>query len=127
MGETRTTAAASLADTLGAAVGPVALAVLPHGVHRQLHELRLHPGMLVLALGVLLLAAALLAISPTRPAAAVFGVATLLWWTFDGAYDGPTIVHITNRHGVTLADLLPVACLLPLLLVRRRALAPERR
>jgi hypothetical protein len=76
----------------------------------QLHQLRDSRQIAVGCL-VLLVAAVVLWLrrSPAGPRVLVtLGAAVVLWWVFDKAVEGPTVLHVTRRHGVTLADLVPV-------------------
>lgn len=76
----------------------------------QLHQLRDSRQLALLTLGLLAAAVALwFRRSPARPRVLVtLGVAVVLWCAFNKAVEGPTVLHLTRRHGVTLADLVPV-------------------
>jgi hypothetical protein len=59
---------------------------------------------------------------PGSGSAAAVALAAVLWWLLDKPVEGPVLLTVTPTHGLTLADLLPVASaglLLVRLLVRR--------
>lgn len=91
------------------------------GVRRRLHALRLDAGAMLAAGGVLLVATLWAVRLPARPAVAVCAGAALVWWAFDGAFDGPTLLGVTRTHGVTAADLVPPVCWAVVGLARRRS------
>lgn len=84
--------------------------VVESSARGQLHQLRDSWQLALLTLALLLAAVALW--SRRRPAApwvlVTLGVSVVLWWAFDKAVEGPTLLHVTRRHGVSLADLVPV-------------------
>jgi hypothetical protein len=84
--------------------------VVESSARGQLHQLRDSRQLALLTLALLLTAVALW--SRRRPAApwvlVTLGAAVVMWWAFDKAVEGPTVLHVTRRHGVTLADLVPV-------------------
>jgi hypothetical protein len=53
-----------------------------------------------------------------------FAVAALFWLAVNGTVEGPTLLRVVRRHGMTLGDLLPVALAVvagAVVLHRRRA------
>jgi hypothetical protein len=84
--------------------------VIETSVRGQLHQLRDSRQFALLSLAVLVVAVVLW--FRRRPAGpwvlATLGAAVVLWWAFDKTVEGPTVLHLTRRHGVTLADLLPL-------------------
>lgn len=61
----------------------------------------------------------------SRRSWAAFAAAWGVWLLLDGYREGPTLLRVTERHGVTSADLLPALVAVPLAgaLLWRRSVA----
>jgi hypothetical protein len=77
----------------------------------DINDLRQNPLLMVLALSCVLGATTLLIRRVTVANLITFALAAVAWLAVDGSVEGPTLVHLTRPHGVTVADLLPIVAL----------------
>ena len=77
-------------------------------------------GTAVTALVVLLAVTAWAALRPGLLTYAAFVAAVVAWLVANKPVEGPVLFTISRDHGLTLADLAPLPCVLAVLLVRRR-------
>jgi hypothetical protein len=83
--------------------------------------------MLVAApLFILMLGTALPAWRGDRPAAAVLALEGLVWLVLDKWFEGPTLVAVSEDHGLVLADLVGLAALVGAAVCLLRARQPDR-
>jgi hypothetical protein len=83
--------------------------------------------MLVAApLFILMLATAVPAWRGDRPAAAVLALEGLIWLVLDKWFEGPTLVAVSEGHGLVLADLVGLAALIGAVVCMLRARQPDR-
>jgi hypothetical protein len=75
----------------------------------RLHDLREAWPLTLLGLVLLVAAAVLVSRRGSAIRLVAFVVAAMFWLAVDGNLDGPTLVRVVRRHGVTLGDLLPLA------------------
>ena len=89
------------------------IAGLLDAVQGPVSQLRSHvtPGMSLVVLGLLLVAAVLTA-RGDRLAALALVVLSLAWLLVNGAFEGPTILVLSWSHGITAGDLVSVGGLL---------------
>jgi hypothetical protein len=72
------------------------------------------------ALLVLLAATAWAALRPGLLSYAALAAGVVVWLVANKPVEGSVLFTVTANHGLTLADLAPLPCLLAVLLVRRR-------
>ena len=77
-------------------------------------------GTAVAALVVLLAVTAWAALRPGLLTYAALAAAVVAWLVANKPVEGPVLFTISRDHGLTLADLAPLPCVLAVLLVRRR-------
>ena len=83
--------------------------------------------MLVAApLFILMLATAVPAWRGDRPAAAVLALEGVIWLVLDKWFEGPTLVAVSERHGLVLADLVGLAALMGAAVCLLRTRQPDR-
>jgi hypothetical protein len=83
--------------------------------------------MLVAApLFILMLGTALPAWRGDRAAAAVLALEGLIWLVLDKWFEGPTLVAVSEDHGLVLADLVGLAALVGAAVCELRARQPDR-
>ena len=112
---------AQLAEAVTSAV------LVAHTLRGQLHDLRDDLWLALVALVGLAAATAWLIHRPNRFAASWFLVASVFWLAADGSVEGPTLLHLTRRHGLTGTDLLPLLALALWATVTTRRPAQARR
>lgn len=92
-----------------------------------------HNDMLTTVSGALLLACSLLLVvrHRSRLAQGAFIVSGLLWLIYNAPVEGPTLLHLVAKHGLTAGDLMVPAAALPGVVARllgesRSPAQPER-
>jgi hypothetical protein len=85
----------------------VALEPLSGPVARVRSVVAVYPGLALLVLGLLVLAA-VLAIRGDRLMALALIPLSLVWLVVDNAFEGPVLLALSWSHGVTASDLLSV-------------------
>ncbi|MGH8894114.1 MAG: hypothetical protein ACRDWY_12560 [Actinomycetes bacterium] len=91
----------------------------------EVHDLRDRWELTVLAVVVLVGAAWLVRRRRTWLAGLCLLLASLFWLAVDGAVEGPTLLRLGRRHGLTLADLVPVVVVVAAIALGRRDHAGE--
>ena len=87
----------------------IAASMLPVlSLRARLHDLRDDLPLTLVGLAVLLTTVVLVMRRGSAARWLAFGLAALVWLAVNGAVEGPTLVHVVRRHGMTLADLLPL-------------------
>ena len=78
------------------------------------------PSLVILGAVLLLLTAVLVWRSGAVWSWLCFGVASVLWFAVNGRVEGPVLLRVASQRGLTLADLVPLAAGVVLLLHGRR-------